>query len=299
MRILITGAGGFLSSYLIPLLIKEHTIYGLYRKTPRNISTNVLVGDITQTGLGLQFVPPIDAVIHTAAKLSFSPKDKDEIYATNCQGTVNLLHFMTSHNISRLFFISTAYLFDHNDYEKSKRITEEAIESCLEVKATIIRPSVIVGDSQVEGLPPLQGFYIVVRGVDFAKKYLEAKLALPHLKLTIRLKGDPDGHLNLIPVDIVAQEIAKIVSENRQGIFYVTHPEPPTLAEIAESISKAIGASVQIVPNFISNPAEKIVARFTKELVPYMAGADLKSDIICPKLSDEFIVKTTKAFLKS
>lgn len=300
--VLVTGASGFLAGELIPRLLERgHTIYGLYHKPPeRHIPLHLvpLIGDITKPDLGLEEVPKVDAVIHCAALLSFSPRDKGRLYQTNYQGTVNLLKWMRRYGITRLFHISTAYLFRHNDYERSKKLAEKAIKQYPEIKTTIFRPSIIIGNTQVEGLPPLSGFYLGIRAIDYAKRWFERKTSAPPLRVKIRLKGNPEGRINLIPVDIVAKSIVDIVEEDREGTFYLTHPNPPNLKSLDKPISQASGADIKIIAEFEPSVVERFASLLMKELSPYLLGEyNFPSDIDCPPLTEEFLTRTIEAFL--
>ncbi|MBA7676463.1 hypothetical protein ES703_84704 [subsurface metagenome] len=304
MAILVTGVSGFLGSALIPLLLdKGYTVYGLYRKPPQAyipLHLIPLIGDITKPELGLEDVPKVGAVVHCAALLSFSSRDKDRLYQTNYQGTVNLLKWMRRHEITRLFHISTAYLFRHNDYERSKQLAEKAIKRYPEIKTTILRPSIIIGNTQVEGLPPLSGFYLGIRAIDHAKRWFERKTSAPPLRVKIRLRGNPEGRLNLIPVDIVAKSIVDIVEEDREGTFYLTHPNPPSLKSLEKPVSQASGADIKITPDFEPTVVERFVSLLMKELSPYLLGEyNFGSDIDCPPLTEEFLTRTIEAFLNS
>jgi len=302
LKVLFTGASGFLGKAIIPLLLDNgHTIYGIYRKFPeRHIPLHLvpLIGDITKPDLRLEEVPKVDAVIHCAALLSFSPRDKGRLYQTNYQGTVNLLKWMRRYEIARLFHISTAYLFRHNDYERSKKLAEKVIKQYPEIKTTIFRPSIIIGDSKLQGLPPLSGFYLGIRAIDHAKRWFERKTSAPLLRVKIRLKGNPEGRLNLIPVDIVAKSIVDIVEQNREGIFYLTHPNPPTLKSLEKPISQASGADIKIILDFEPSVVERFASLLMKELSPYLLGEyNFSSDIDCPPLTEEFLTRTIEAFL--
>ncbi len=306
--ILVTGGSGFVGQSLIPeLLEKGHKIYSLYRKHPESYPPSwvtprliPLHGDITQSDLGLEKVPKdIDAVIHCAALLNFRPRDKERLYETNYQGTVNLLEWMKEHKITRLFHLSTAYLFDHNDYETSKRMAEEVVSHYPEIKTTILRPSIIIGDSKVQGIPPLSGFYSGVAVIDHAKRWFEQKSGLPPLRTQIRIYGSPAARLNLIPVDIVVENIIDIITQDITGTFQLTHPDPPTLESLERPISEAIGADIKFVPQFKPNLLERVISMSLKELFPYLKGCDLlPSDIECPPLDSVFLEKSIKAFLK-
>ena len=303
MSILITGASGFLGRNLVSKLLDAgYTVYGLYRKSPEaHIPLHFLplIGDITKPDLGQKDIPKdIDIVIHCAALLSFKAGDKDRLYETNFQGTVNLLRWMRKNQITRLFHISTAYLFRQNYYEISKEMAEEAIKQYPEISTTIIRPSIIVGDSKMQGIPPLAGFYLGIAAVDRAKRWFERKTGAWPLRAKIRVRGKRAGRLNLIPVDVVAKNIAALMDTKHPDVFYLTHPNPPTLRSLEKPISDAIGADIKIASKFKPNLVERVAAKLMKELAPYLEGNRLPSDIECPPLDDLFLARSLQSFLQ-
>lgn len=301
MTILLTGAGGFLGGKLLPrLLEQDNTVYGLYRKPPvAHIPLRLipLIGDITKPNLGLEDAPRVDLVIHCAALLSFSSRDKDRLYETNCQGTRNLLEWMRNNRIARLFHVSTAYLFRHNHYEISKEMAEEAIGQYPEIRTTIFRPSIIIGDSRLQGLPPLSGFYAGIKVIDRAKRWFEQKTGAWPLRVRIRIQGRRSGKLNLIPVDVVVQNMVDIVNQDRTGIFYLTHPQPPTFKSLEKPISEAIGANIKVASKFKPNLAERMVALSLRQFTAYLQGNNLPSDIECPRLSEEFLAQSISSIV--
>jgi len=151
---------------------------------------------------------------------------------------------MKKHGIGTLYHISTAYLFGQNHYEISKKMAEAVINGHPEIKAAILRPGIIIGDSRVEGLPPVSGYYLGIRAFDQAKRWFERGTKLPPLTFKVRVAGNPQGKLNLIPIDIVAQNIARLMEQDATGICYLTHPTPPTLKDLEQPISLSTGADV-------------------------------------------------------
>jgi len=305
MAILITGGTGFLGKALTKTFLeKGHRVYSLSRH-PMAPAENLipLEGDILLPNLGLETVPgDIDAVIHSAALLSFKPGDKDRLYETNCRGTQNVISWMEIHGIGRLYHVSTAYLFGQNHYEISKKMAEEVVNGNPEIKPTIFRPGIIIGDSRVEGLPPVSGFYVGIRACDQAKRWFERGTKLPPLKFKIRIAGNPHGRLNLIPVDIVAKNIVRLVEQDvawfyPRSTYYLTHPMPPTLKDLEKPISLATGADVEFLPDFAPNAGDRLVARLITDLSPYLYGHDLPSDIACRRLTTTFLRSTAEAFL--
>lgn len=200
--------------------------------------------------------------------------------------------------MGRLFHISTAYLFRQNDYETSKEMAEQVIQEYPEVKTTIIRPSVIIGDSEVKGLPPVSGLYLGIAAVDRSKRWFERKTGAWPWQVKIRVRGREGGNLNLIPVDWVAGLVVEAIENEKDGILYATHPTPISLKSLEKPISAAIGAQVRIVDSFKPNIIERLASSLMKQLTPYLLGEyNFPSDIDCPPLSEEFLSKTMVAFL--
>lgn len=300
MSVLITGGTGFLGKALTKTFLeKSYRVYSLSRHPPATAENLIpLEGDILLPDLGLENVPQdIDAVIHSAALLSFKHGDRDRIYNTNCLGTQNVITWMKKHGIGRLYHVSTAYLFNQNPYEISKKMAEDIVLRQTEIKVTILRPSIIIGDSRVEGLPPVSGFYLGIKVFDRARRWFERGTKLPPLTFKIRVASNPQGHLNLIPVDIVAENIARLVEEDAEGIYHLTHPAPPTLKELEWPISLATGADVKFLSSFTLNVGDRLVAKLITELSPYLRGHDLPSDIECQRLTSDFLRRTAEAFL--
>ncbi|GAH75120.1 unnamed protein product, partial [marine sediment metagenome] len=144
---------------------------------------------------------------------------------------------------------------------------------------------------------PLFGFYIGIRAIDRAKRWFEEKTGVWPLRAKIRIRGKRAGRLNLIPVDFIANSIIDIVSQDKIGVFYLTHPNPPTLKELEKPVSEAIGADIKIASRFKPNVAERLAAILMKGLSPYFEGNQLPSDIDCQPLTQEFLIRTIQAFL--
>jgi nucleoside-diphosphate-sugar epimerase len=221
-----------------------------------------------------------------------------------------------------LFHISTAYICGdyrrevwgpndlcklqrfRNAYEQSKFTAECIIRNKPGVQYTIIRPSILVGDSKISGIPSMSGFYVAIRACYLAKRWLERKAGLPPIEPHIRLHGDPEATLNMIPVDIAARQIADLVKANVRGAYYVTNANPPLMKDIAAAASCVLGARIEMVPALKPNPAERMVLRLMRDVAPYMAGEPVFDNSATWQytsarcaLTADFIEATTRHFL--
>lgn len=322
MRLLVTGVSGFLGSYLIPELLKDgHHVTALVHRTPLQQAAIAMVrGDVTLPWFGMEEpFPSVDAILHCAGMISFPAHP--ELHQRN----VTAVEYATELSLKLgvpLFHISTAYVCGdikgvvdpgdldrgqrhRNAYEKSKFTAECIIRSKPGVEYTVIRPSILVGDSKISGIPPMSGFYVAMRACYMGKRWLERNLQLPAIEPHIRLPGDPEGTLNLIPVDTAARQIADLVKANVRGTYFVTNEHPPSLKDIAAAGSCAVGARIEIVPDLAPNPGERMVLRMIRDLVPYMAGGPVFDNSAtwpftsarCYDLGPDFIEATARGFL--
>ncbi len=130
--IFVTGGNGFIGSFIIRNLIDEgHKVYALIRKgadkallTDIENKINWVEGDVTDMPVLLNVIKDFDAVIHAAAVVSFSKKDKAQMFKINIEGTTNIVNACLFNKIPKLVFISSVAAIGRN---KDKIIDEKTI----------------------------------------------------------------------------------------------------------------------------------------------------------------------------
>ena len=115
--VLVTGGTGFLGSYIINELVeRNYSVRALRRstsKSPFYIPDTILAkvewveGDVLDPVSLEEAMAGADAVIHSAAIISFHKADKKKMYHVNVQGTANVVNAAIEKNISRLVHISS------------------------------------------------------------------------------------------------------------------------------------------------------------------------------------------------
>jgi len=115
--VLVTGGTGFLGSYIIKELVeRNYPVRAIRRSTsrlpfyiPAKIFEQVewLEADILDPISLDEAMEDVDAIIHSAAVISFNPADKKKMYHVNIQGTANVVNAAIEKNISRLVHISS------------------------------------------------------------------------------------------------------------------------------------------------------------------------------------------------
>ncbi|GGB09334.1 NAD-dependent epimerase/dehydratase family protein [Puia dinghuensis] len=130
-KVLVTGGTGFLGAYIIKdLLEKGWSVRALRRSSsppafiPAVIWDEVewVNGDILDvSGLG-EAMEGTDAVIHAAAKISFSHRDRRELFRTNIEGTANVVNIALEQNIRRFVHVSSVAALGRTG--KGENVTE-------------------------------------------------------------------------------------------------------------------------------------------------------------------------------
>ena len=177
MNILITGATGFVGSYLTRYLVqKGHThIIAIKRKTSRMELVHPIVDKVTWAEGDILDVPfleklfsenEITHIYHCAAVVSFDPKEREMMYAVNGIGTENIVNMALAFNIKKLIHVSSIAavgrvkneinVSESNKWQRSPLNSHYAISKFQAeqevwrgiaegLNAAIVNPSVIIG----------------------------------------------------------------------------------------------------------------------------------------------------------
>lgn len=173
--ILVTGGTGFLGSYIIKHLIeKGHQVRAIRRndKLPYWVDAAVfdkvewVEGDVLDIVSLEEAMEGVEAVIHSAAVVSFLKKERKQMYQVNIDGTANVVNVMLEKNINRLVYISSVaalgrtagggHVNEERKWEDSKINTHYAITKhkaemhvwrgmAEGLNAVILNPSTILG----------------------------------------------------------------------------------------------------------------------------------------------------------
>ena len=115
-KILVTGGTGFIGAYIIKELVdKGYSVRAIRRsnKLPFFISPDILnkvewlncdVLDVISLNETMQGV---DALIHSAALVSFDKRERKQMYNTNVDGTANVVNLSLENGIKKLVHISS------------------------------------------------------------------------------------------------------------------------------------------------------------------------------------------------
>lgn len=274
--IFITGATGFLGSYLLKIFLEnDHKVFVLAR-SKNGINTRARIvqtlkfwdnnlikkihnltivnGDIRLKNLGIgstiahKLLNQVDEIFHTAAIIELHTPLKD-IYAVNVRGTRNVLDLALEWHkhgrLQKVNHISTAYVY--GDYTKS--FTETDLDKGqhfnTNYERTKFEAEKLVRRYRKTGLwidvfrpPMILGESKTGKTFQFLHVYQFLKLCKLELFDSLPLA---DGFVSIVPVDIAAQAIYRLdLKCRKKNLTY--HCFPAKLNSIKEMVT--IGAKV-------------------------------------------------------
>ena len=193
----------------------------------------------------------------------------------------------------------------NNHYEETKYRAEKLLRNEPGLPLTVIRSSVVVGDSETGEIDRFDGPY----------QLMLLFIALP-VDLGLPLPGRASRYINLIPVDYFAKAAHAISThpEAVGGTYHIIDPEPLTMAAVFELV--AMASEKKVPSGYIPAPLTRALMRtpglerfadspvaaldlFTADVIYSAAGAQellREAGVVCPRFPD--YVDNLVAFLR-
>ncbi len=246
MKILVTGASGFVGSHLASKLSKnpELKILGTYFKHPLNLHKAELYRlNITDFSEVLQFLEEHspEVVIHTAARVSFRKKDKEQLFRINVEGTRNLVNAMLETNIPRIIYVSSvAALAKKTD----KLITEEDLFEKTQTSSTYGQTKFLgeleIWRGQEEGLRVTVLNPSLILGPSLSNWKHSSTTLFP--RTYQGLPFVPPGSMGFVSVhDLVGIIEKALFSQKTFGKKWIVSAENRTWASVFRKIAESLG----------------------------------------------------------
>jgi thioester reductase-like protein len=274
--VFLTGATGFLGMEVLARLLEagDREVLALVRAdddagaerrldgvlatlwedpSPYRDRVSAVRGELTQPGLGLgerrdEVAERTHAVLHCAASISFD-LPLPEARAINVDGTARVLEFALEAQgrggLERFLHVSTAYVSGRhegafrerqldtgqsfrNTYEQTKADAEQIVALARELRPAIARPSIVMGESDSGWTPAFNVLYWPLRA--FSRG------------LFTELPALPEGRVDVVPVDYVADGLAELLNRRDAGVFnLVSGRHAPTVDELTMLASEYFG----------------------------------------------------------
>ncbi len=225
---------------------------GLYDDPPPSARRlRAVCADLQSPGLGLSdsdrrsIVADVDRVVHCAASVEFT-LPLEEARAINLQGTRRVLELAGEiEGLERLVHVSTAYVCGkltgrfaedeqgagegfRNTYEQTKWEAERAIAEAEALPSVVVRPSIIVGESDSGWTSSFNVIYWPLQA--FARGLFD------------EVPAHPDGVIDMVPVDHVAAVIDRAAFDpDASGTYHAV------AGERAMSVSELIDQTTRVL----------------------------------------------------
>lgn len=295
MRILLTGATGAIgSTFLQKLVDLDHPdlqIVAVSRKTRVNGPCIPAQGDLRSysdvSRIGAEF-GPFDATVHLAADVrwNLSAEMAEENNVLSSHNIKKMLEATSPR--SKLIFVSTAFASSptvmernnpffirsgnkefNNSYEYSKYESEKIFKES-QLDHVIVRPSLVIGDLENGSISSFNGIYTIIKSIN--------KGLLP------AIVGDPNGLIDMAPVDKVAEAIMECLFDDSrigQTIEVVSGGSAIRVRQVLDTVVKTVnsfkekfGEEPEILPEFV--PPDRYFRAFRPLLSKAVSGHRMK-----------------------
>lgn len=127
MTVFLTGITGLLGSEIAhQFLEKGYKIKALVRNmskvTNRHENIEYVQGDILDVMSLSEQIMGADYVVHAAAVVSFAPKDRNDMYKINIEGTANVVNASLSADVKKMCYVSSIAAFGRPSLNEMKKV---------------------------------------------------------------------------------------------------------------------------------------------------------------------------------
>lgn len=249
MKILVTGATGFVGSAVVRRLLRgDHDVRVLVRPTSdrRNLlglNLQVVEGDLTQASSLLRACDDCEALFHVAADYRLWAPIPTQLYQTNVEGTRALLQAARSAGVPQIVYTSSvATLGIPGDGQSGDENTPVALDDMIgHYKRSKFLAEALVREFAAEGLPVVIVNPSTPIGPHDVKPTPTGRIVRD--AIAGRLPAYVDTGLNIVHVDDVAEGHWLALQHGVSGERYILGGQNLSLRDVLFQIAKIAGRS--------------------------------------------------------
>lgn len=260
MKVLVTGAAGFIGSYTVRELIRQgHTVVAFDRHDRRSVipaGAEPYLGDTTNATSVMEAMARVDAFIHLAGVLGTQETVRNPLPAaeTNIIGGLNVFMAAAQYDVPGVY-IAVGNHWMNNTYSITKSTMERFVRMYnkeLGTSINIVRPTNCFGPGQ-SAYPPY--------GSSKVRKITPAFVNAAIRDLPIEVYGDGEQVSDMIYVEDVARTLVAAMDHAEKGFVYdyafeVGYGDRITVNQVAETVIR-VADSKSVLTHLPMRPGEE------------------------------------------
>jgi dihydroflavonol-4-reductase len=247
MKVLVTGASGFLGGWLVKRLLADGCHVRVLCRDRNNLGevqglqVEVAIGDVTDTKSLISAMEGVNTVFHLAGLIAYSRTQRNAMEVVNVQGTANVVQACESAKVKKLVYMSSvvaigasfdgtplneesAYNVADLDlgYFQTKHRAENIVREAVQrgrIDAVILNPSTIYGPADAKK----------------GSRGIQLKVARGKLPFYT------SGGVNVISVEDVVDATIEAWKRGRSGERYILAGENLLIRDLFRIIARASG----------------------------------------------------------
>jgi UDP-glucose 4-epimerase len=243
MRILLTGAAGFIGRHALARLESEHDVYPLVRAAPDE-SREWIVQDLARP-LDLSLLPDrIDSIIHLAQSHRYRefPEGAEDVFAVNVHSTFQLLEYARGAGTRSFILASTGGIYGYS-YEALLE-TDPANPLNFYLTSKHVAESLLVNYQTLFQTVVFRFFFVYGAG--------QGPMLVPTLIEKVRkgdqisIAGRPGQRINPIHVEDAVEIFRPALELGSSDVFNVAGDEVVSIRDLVGVIEEASGEPAHV-----------------------------------------------------
>ncbi len=254
MKVLVTGATGFLGAWLVRRLIDEgHDVRIIKRSNSSleeltGLKLDIVAGDVTDKLSLLAACKNVDTVFHLAGLIGYTRQQREAMELVNVEGTRNVIEACEACGVRKLVYASSVVAigasFDkiplneessyniahlHLGYFDTKHAAEKLVQEAVlakRINAVMINPSTIYGPA------------------DAKKKSRSVQLKVARGKFPVY----PPGGVSIVAVEDAIDALMAVWQIGKPGERYIVSGENLLLKDVFQQIAAFAGVKPPAFP---------------------------------------------------
>jgi UDP-glucose 4-epimerase len=237
MRVLVTGANGFIGRRFVETHGTDHELFGLVRTPAPDVpGVEWIVHDLVEPLAGAALPDHVDAIVHLAQSRRYRefPDGARDVFEVNTRSTLELLEYARGAGADSFIYASSGGIYGYsyerllesdpvnplNFYFSSKYAAELLIANYQSLFRTIIFRFFFVYGPEQRGM-------LVPSLVERVRRGDE-----------VVVEGDPGLRVNPIYVDDAVRALESALRHPASGLFNIAGDETVTMTELVELIGE-------------------------------------------------------------